>query len=160
MFDGHNEALRRSTGSGRFSLWAINNRFQALETARQGWLAAAWLAVGYSFSLIVSLAANYRPNMKILMAAISAFGIALAVTLAAFIFRKQPRWAAVVLLVWAVLELLLKILAVFGGGAIFAPSIITNCVLLYLAIRTVRGAFMLASFNRRVDVATVGATFE
>jgi hypothetical protein len=156
MFEGENRALTQASGRGRFSLLTIRNQSDAFETARQGWWVAGWFALGYSIALLGAFA-----QRSWAVAIVCAGCVALAIVLVIFIRSRQARWACMVLAAWTVLEAAVKLPLVFKFGPLAGLGMILNVALVVIAIRALRGAFMLAAFRRGVhDPKTLDKVFE
>ena len=158
MFEGENRALARASSGVRSSFWTVHNQTEAAQFAGQGAWLAGWFAFGYFLSLLLALSKGDG-----LSAIISVVCIAAAGGLAFFIRRHQARWACLILTAWTVLEASVKLwlivrLAAFGPGALVVAF---NLVLIALAVRSLRGAFKLATYRRDgYDAAEAEKVFE
>jgi len=162
MFDANqNRALARTTQTGRFGglLAAPNLETEsgAFDAARNGWLGAAWLSLGFVLGLVIetSEAASRGGNLW-LPAAIDGGGVAIMAGLAWLIWAKQPRWAVVLTFILLALSLVLSLLSLRIG-----LGLIINAVLLWTMFNAIRGAFRLAAFRSgRYSPKNVGEVFD
>ena len=151
MFEGQNDALKRASAKGRFGFQKMNTQAGAYETARAGWLAAAWMVVSYAFTFALTALSNGpitgigvpTATQKVGAEIGNAVAVLLAIGLAWIIRAKQPRWACILLLAWLIVEAVAKVAVGLIGLGLFI-----NIALIVVAVRSVMGAFKLAAYRR------------
>jgi hypothetical protein len=123
---------------------------QAEAAARNGVWVAGLLGLSYALGILFALTGFYPlgsaddgPPPDGYDLSVDGFIILIAAILGYCVHRWQPRWTAVVLLLWITAETLLKILSMLIGAGL-QGGLLLNVVAMIGAILSVRGAFALA----------------